>query len=150
MLRLGLDIGSTTAKLVAIDEDGKVCFARYGRHNAQMDEVMLSFLAELLEEVGDVEGSLRVTGSVGMGFSERYNIPFVQEVVAATKAVQRGYITTPAYDEKYRHRKIIIPFFTSFISPLLPALMRVAGYDVESLPTSNDVSAEWGLKYANN
>ena len=63
---------------------------------------------------------------------------------------KREFITTPAYDERYRHRKIIIPFFTSFISPLLPALMRVAGYDVESLPTSNDVSAEWGLKYANN
>ena len=91
MLRLGLDIGSTTVKLVAIDDGGKVCFTRYGRHNAQMSEVVQAFLAELLGEVGDTEVSLRVTGSVGMGLSERYSLPFVQEVVAATKAVQSLY-----------------------------------------------------------
>lgn len=94
MLRLGLDIGSTTVKLVAIDDSGKVCFTRYGRHNAQMSDVIYSFLGQLFDEVGDMEVSLRVTGSVGMGFSEQYNIPFVQEVVAATKAVQMGYRTT--------------------------------------------------------
>lgn len=94
MLRLGLDIGSTTVKLVAIDDDDNVRFTRYGRHNAQMGKVIQSFLAELHCELGDVEVALRVTGSVGMGFSERYNIPFVQEVVAAAKAVQKGYRST--------------------------------------------------------
>lgn len=91
MLRLGLDIGSTTVKLVAVDNCGKVCFTRYGRHNAQMGEVVQGFLEELLNEAGDTEVSLRVTGSVGMGLSERHNLPFVQEVVAATKAVQTLY-----------------------------------------------------------
>lgn len=91
MLRLGLDIGSTTVKLVAVDDGGKVCFTRYGRHNAQMSEVVQAFLAELFGEVGDTEVSVRVTGSVGMGLSDRYNLPFVQEVVAATKAVQSLY-----------------------------------------------------------
>ena len=38
--------------------------------------------------------SLRVTGSVGMGFAERYAIPFVQEVVAAAKAIRKDYIST--------------------------------------------------------
>lgn len=94
MLRLGLDIGSTTTKLVAIDDDGKVCFSRYRRHNAQMGEVVLTFLSELLEEAGNKVVSLRMTGSVGMGFTERYHLPFVQEVVAATKAVQHGYSRT--------------------------------------------------------
>lgn len=94
MLRLGLDIGSTTVKLVAIDDGGKVCFTRYGRHNAQMGEVVQAFLAELLGEVGDTEVSLSITGSVGMDLSERYNLPFVQEVVAATKAVQSLYSST--------------------------------------------------------
>ncbi len=88
MLRTGLDIGSTTAKMVAIDNDGKVIFSRYRRHNARMDEVVREFLAELLSEVGNVDVSLRITGSVGMGFTERHGLPFVQEVVAATKAVQ--------------------------------------------------------------
>ena len=91
MLQLGLDIGSTTVKLVAIDERGAVIFYRYGRHNAQMSEVVQTFLEELLGEVGNKEVSLRITGSVGMGLSEKYNLPFVQEVLAATKAVQNLY-----------------------------------------------------------
>ena len=49
-----------------------------------------------------------------------------------------------------RHKKILIPFFTPFISPLIPAIMSLAGYDAENLALSNTESCEWGLKYANN
>lgn len=62
----------------------------------------------------------------------------------------REFATVPVYDETYRDRKVLIPFFTPFLSPLIPAVMRVAGYDVENLPLSNTESCEWGLKYANN
>lgn len=91
MIRLGLDVGSTTAKLVAIDEEGKIVFSRYERHNARMQEVVLSYLRDIIGELGDQTVSLRVTGSVGMGFSERCSLPFVQEVVAASKAVQSEF-----------------------------------------------------------
>lgn len=94
MLRLGLDIGSTTVKLVAIDDNDKVCFTRYRRHNAQIGEVLHMFISDLFKERGEEEVSLRITGSVGMGLSERYNIPFVQEVVAATKVVRKIHRTT--------------------------------------------------------
>jgi hypothetical protein len=66
------------------------------------------------------------------------------------KSTSKEFVTTPAYDDNYRQRKILIPFFTPFISPLLPAIMRVAGYDTECLPMSDEQSSEWGLKYANN
>ncbi|MBR2301193.1 MAG: hypothetical protein IKA41_04495, partial [Bacteroidaceae bacterium] len=82
MLHIGLDIGSTTAKMVATDNEGNVCFSRYSRHNAQMREVVLKFLTELYEQAGDTDVSMRVTGSVGMGFAEQYSLPFIQEVVA--------------------------------------------------------------------
>lgn len=59
-------------------------------------------------------------------------------------------LTPPVYEEKHRTRKILIPFFTPFISPLIPAIMRPLGYDVKSLPISDEKSAEYGLKYANN
>ena len=58
--------------------------------------------------------------------------------------------TTQEFDDACRGRKIIVPFFTPFISPLIPAIMRVAGYDVDNLPLSDTESCEWGLKYANN
>ncbi len=57
---------------------------------------------------------------------------------------------TPIFGEADRGRKIIVPFFTPFISPLAPALFRLAGYDMDSLPGSDLASCDWGLKYANN
>lgn len=63
---------------------------------------------------------------------------------------EKPFSTTPVFDKAARGRKILIPFFTPFLSPLLPAIMKVAGYDVENLPLSDARSAEWGLKYANN
>ena len=58
--------------------------------------------------------------------------------------------TTPIYDERFKNKKIIVPFFTSFVSPLIPAVFCNLGYNVENLPLSDEASGEWGLKYANN
>ena len=58
--------------------------------------------------------------------------------------------TLPIYNKEQRRKKIIIPFFTPFISPLLPSLLSLEGYDVDCLPMSDEASADWGLKYSNN
>ncbi len=94
MVNIGIDIGSTTAKVVAVGEDGSVLFSRYERHNANAREVVERVLGELQAALGDMDVCARLTGSVGMGFSEKYGYPFVQEVVAATKAVQKSYPET--------------------------------------------------------
>ncbi len=91
MVRIGVDVGSTTAKLVALDEKGEIIFFRYARHNAKAVETVTSFLEEFITTYGDVSVAIAVTGSVGMGFSERCSIPFTQEVVAAAKAIQTLY-----------------------------------------------------------
>ena len=91
MLRLGIDIGSTTAKLVAVDESGKVVYRKYERHNAKIKPTLMASLQEMRARLGDREVSVRVTGSIGMGIAERYSLPFVQEVVAATIAVRHSY-----------------------------------------------------------
>ena len=91
MIKIGIDIGSTTAKVVAVGEDGGVLFSRYERHNADARGVLSRVLAELSGVCGDAPVSVRLTGSVGMGFAEKCGFPFVQEVVAATKAVQKYY-----------------------------------------------------------
>lgn len=91
MIHTGIDIGSTTVKLVALDETGKMLFSTYERHNAQAHETVIRILGKLLSSLGDVDTCVKFTGSVGMGFSEKYALPFIQEVVAATKAVQRDY-----------------------------------------------------------
>lgn len=91
MIRTGIDVGSTTAKLVAVDENDTILFSKYERHNAKAKETILSFLKELLSRIGDRDISVRITGSIGMGISEKCSLPFVQEVVAAAKAIQKDY-----------------------------------------------------------
>lgn len=91
MFRIGLDIGSTTAKLVVLDEYDNIVFSKYERHSAKAKETVLSFLKELLPIIGDKEVSVGITGSIGMGISEKCSLLFVQEVVAATKAIQKSH-----------------------------------------------------------
>ncbi|MCD8185443.1 MAG: acyl-CoA dehydratase activase-related protein [Rikenellaceae bacterium] len=86
--RIGLDIGSTTAKGVMVDPQNRIVFHRYERHHAAVPEVLARFFEDILTEFGDVPVSVTVTGSVGMGMAERFDVPFVQEVVAATKYVR--------------------------------------------------------------
>ena len=91
MFKIGLDIGSTTAKIVVIDENDKIIFSRYRRHNTQMMDVVLSYLNELESIIGNERVSLNVSGSAGMGLAELYDFQFIQEVVAASKTIQRHY-----------------------------------------------------------
>ncbi len=89
MYRIGLDIGSTTIKAVVIDDFGKQIAEKYQRHNARIVEAIDDVLNEISDNIGnDAEISLGITGSVGMGIAEKCSIPFVQEVVAATKALE--------------------------------------------------------------
>lgn len=88
---VGLDIGSTTIKLVFIDEFGEVSFTRYRRHHADIAGVLDDMLREALIKKGNCEISLVVTGSAGMGIAEKYNLPFVQEVVASAEVIATKY-----------------------------------------------------------
>ena len=94
MYRLGIDIGSTTIKGIALDDSGKQVFGRYARHGAKIREAVTDFLQTAARELGDAEVRIRITGSIGMGVAERCSLPFVQEVVAMTKAVRQDYPQT--------------------------------------------------------
>lgn len=86
MHKIGLDVGSTTAKIVVLDNYGSVVYSSYRRHQANVPAAIEAFLEELGSTLGPSdEFTLAITGSVGLGIAERYGIPFVQEVVAATE-----------------------------------------------------------------
>jgi len=91
MYRIGLDVGSTTAKIAAITAEGNIVYSKYERHNAKVDQLVLEYLNELKNLLGDVPVSMCVTGSVGMSTAEMLNMPFVQEVVAATTFARNKY-----------------------------------------------------------
>ena len=94
VLRIGLDAGSTTLKLVAVDGEGNVVYKDYSRHHADIPGTLQTSLRKMRDSIGDVEVSICTTGSAGMGLSERYSLQFVQEVVAATKVIEEKYPQT--------------------------------------------------------
>ena len=90
--KVGLDIGSTTAKIIVLDKSERnVLFCKYERHQAKVQECLLAFFHQLKEQMGDVTLSINITGSVGMGIAEKYSLPFVQEVVAAAQYIRQNH-----------------------------------------------------------
>ena len=85
MYSIGLDVGSTTAKIAVMDGEGKLVYSKYERHNARVSELVSRYFDEIQQLVGaDAQVSLCVTGSVGMATAEQLGAEFVQEVVAAS------------------------------------------------------------------
>lgn len=41
MIRIGIDIGSTTVKVVALDETDRILFSKYERHHARAKEILI-------------------------------------------------------------------------------------------------------------
>ena len=91
MIHIGLDAGSTTVKVVAVNEKGNVVYKEYRRHFADISGTAVSMLEHVRTKLGDVPAHLSVTGSAGMGIAERTGIPFVQEVVAACELVLKNF-----------------------------------------------------------
>lgn len=90
--RFGLDVGSTTAKAVVLDPDGDIVFCAYKRHQTDIVGTVMGFLHTIAEEIGtDSRLAVTITGSVGMGIAERFSVPFVQEVIAATQYVRKKH-----------------------------------------------------------
>lgn len=81
-IRIGIDIGSTTAKIAAMDPNGNLLYKDYRRHNADIRNTLLEFLDSFPQTLRDKNFSVKLTGSAGLGVSERYGIPFIQEVIA--------------------------------------------------------------------
>ena len=87
-LTLGIDIGSTTAKIVVV-EDGQILFEKYQRHFSQVRQKTLELLAQAAPFVGERRFTAAISGSAGLGLAESAGVPFVQEVFATGEVVRR-------------------------------------------------------------
>ena len=86
--RAGIDIGSTTVKLVLLDEQDHILFGKYVRHGARTQEALAGLLNDARLELGDCALIPRITGSGSINLGKALEIPFVQEVVAVASALQ--------------------------------------------------------------
>ena len=87
--RAGIDVGSTTVKVVILDEEGMPLFSRYRRHYAHTQRTLGEILKEAREEIGPCRLSCAITGSGGMGLGRALDIPFTQEVAAVALALKK-------------------------------------------------------------
>ena len=69
-MRLGIDIGSTTVKLVAIDENNDIRYSRYERHLSNVFEKVDELIREMYAELGDVPLKTVITGSGGLSLAK--------------------------------------------------------------------------------
>ncbi len=88
MLKVGIDVGSTTMKTVAMREDNTLVYSDYQRHYSQIIEKGREMLDGMMKAIGDEEVSIALSGSAGMGLAEAAGIPFVQEVYATRVAAK--------------------------------------------------------------
>ncbi len=88
MKRLGIDIGSTTVKVAVIDEQHNILFSDYQRHFAKIQETLAALLKKAKDQIGEMTFAPTVTGSGGLAISSYLEIPFCQEVVCVSTALQ--------------------------------------------------------------
>ncbi len=87
-MKLGIDVGSTTVKLVLLDDNNNIVFSRYGRHMSNVFEKVSQLMKELEDEFGHESVNAVITGSGGLSLSNMLGVPFEQEVIACSKAVE--------------------------------------------------------------
>jgi len=90
-IRIGIDIGSTTVKVVLLDEQNRLLYHSYERHYSKVREKAAEQLRQVADRLAGQEVHAVITGSAGLGVSKASDIPFVQEVYA-TAAVVQAYI----------------------------------------------------------
>lgn len=85
---LGIDIGSTTVKITVLDGDRNLLFSDYERHFANIQETLAMLLKKAEDAVGDLSVSPVITGSGGLTLAKHLDVPFVQEVIAVSTALE--------------------------------------------------------------
>ena len=86
--RAGIDIGSTTAKLIILNENNQIVFGDYHRHHAHTQETLNSLLKSAQKKIGNCALKVRITGSGSINLGKALGIGFVQEVVAVAAALK--------------------------------------------------------------
>lgn len=85
---LGIDIGSTTVKIAILDENNDIAFSDYERHYANIQETLSDLLGRAIYKLGAIHASPVITGSGGLTLAKHLCVPFVQEVIAVSTALQ--------------------------------------------------------------
>lgn len=88
-LHMGLDVGSTTVKLVVLNENFDILYSNYMRHFSDIKSSVKNLILEAYSRFKNERVTIMVTGSGGLAVNKWLNIPFIQEVVASSTAIRK-------------------------------------------------------------
>ena len=86
--KLGIDIGSTTVKIAVLDSENNILFSDYERHFANIQETLADLIRKAYHQLGELEVPPMITGSGGLTLAKHLEVPFVQEVISVSTALQ--------------------------------------------------------------
>lgn len=87
--KIGFDIGSTTVKLVVLDNKNELIYYEYKRHLSDIKSTMILLTKNAYKNLADIPCKLCITGSGGLSVSKWLNINFEQELIACSKAIKK-------------------------------------------------------------
>ncbi|MEG1572994.1 MAG: acyl-CoA dehydratase activase-related protein, partial [Bacteroidales bacterium] len=139
------------AKWVA-QQGNEVHFVQMTSFGCGPDAFLIDEIKGILHRYGKSATTLKIDDINNMG-SLRLRVRSLVEslkIKAITSKNIEPFVSTKAFGKTEKNRTILVPYFTDYLSPLLPSLLTLAGYQIEVLPPSDAKSVEMGLKYANN
>ncbi len=88
LLHVGLDVGSTTVKIIVLNNDKDIIYQTYTRHYSDTKNTIYKILKKLYDDYKDYSFTITFTGSGALEISKLLDIPFIQEVIACKKSVE--------------------------------------------------------------
>lgn len=154
-IRVGLDVGSTTVKIIALDKSDKVIFSHYQRHLSEVRRIttlLMNNLFSFLEKnhLSDVGIYIYITGSGGMGIAKNLEIPFIQEVIACTDAIKATIPKTDVAIELGGEDAKITFLKGSFDQKMNGSCAGGTGAFIDQMATLLDTNATGLNEYAKN
>ena len=89
LLHVGLDVGSTTVKIVIMDNNLNTIYTNYRRHFSDTKNTVCDVLEELARDYSEYKFTIALTGSGAMSAATFLDLPFIQEVVSCKRAVEK-------------------------------------------------------------
>ena len=92
--KIGIDVGSTTMKIIVLDHENNIVYKSYHRHKTEISLLFTEEINKIDERFPASYFAVKITGSAGMGVSERSGISFIQEIIASAEVIRQMYPET--------------------------------------------------------
>ena len=137
------------------DSDENVHFVQMTSFGCGPDAFILDEVNDILRRKGKNLTVLKIDDVNNIGSLRLRIRSLIESLKFINESKQTGkkkasLVQTPPYTKNDRNRTLLAPYFADFYSPFIPTLFDIIGYKLVNLPPSDQLSAEYGLKYSNN